>query len=314
MLHIACAADATYVPYCGSMLASLLRRHPQTTVHLLHSPALAAAVLQPLAEMVEHLGGRLIAHRIPDEQINGLPSLSYISRAMWYRIWLPELVQEERILYVDCDTLIVDDLAPLWDLDLRGHYLAAVNGVPVPGEEDWRKRLGVPGGGDYFNSGVLLLNLDALRADGMTARLLDYARGNLHRLKWPDQDALNVVLGQRRLPLHPRWNCQNTIFSAADRASLAFPAQEVAEAAARPAILHFEGPGDCKPWHFLCAHPWVGEYRRFMAATPWADQPLLGHNWQNRLIAATLPRDWRVPVYARLEHYKRRLGLRSELG
>lgn len=294
------------------MVQSVLARHDAVTVHFLSGQSVPAEDVQRLRDMVVQFGGNFVAHHIADEQVSGLPVIGHVSKAMWYRIWLPDLVPESRVLYLDCDTLVVDDLTPLRSIDLTGYYLAAAD-VPLLREGDWRVRLDVPDGGDYFNSGVLLLNLDAMRADDVSARIAAFGRERAALLKWPDQDALNAVLGHRRLRLHPRWNCQNRLFDPRDDGTVTFTADEARDATTNPAIVHFEGPGDNKPWHFLNTHPWGQAYREAMAATPWRDAPLLGHNWQNRLIAGALPKRWQLPVFARLEAYKHRLGLRSEL-
>ena len=82
---------------------------------------------------------------------------------MWYRIFLPELLPDvDRVLYLDVDTLAMDSLEPLWATDLGGNYLAArdqrvrgAGSATAPPSSGW------PGREAYFNSGVLLLNLDA---------------------------------------------------------------------------------------------------------------------------------------------------------
>ena len=80
--------------------------------------------------------------------------------------------------------------------------------------------------------------------------MLDYARRNADRLEWRDQDTLNVVLGHRRLALHPRWNAMNAVLNFPQSADV-FGAEAVEEARRNPAIRHFEGPAQNKPWHYL---------------------------------------------------------------
>jgi lipopolysaccharide biosynthesis glycosyltransferase len=87
-------------------------------------------------------------------------------------------------------------------------------------------------------------------------------------LLWPDQDALNLVLGERRLALHPRWNCMNSVL-AFDAAHDVFGAEVVEAARRAPGIRHFEGPGANKPWHLLCDAPDREAYFAHRRATPW---------------------------------------------
>jgi hypothetical protein len=76
------------------------------------------------------------------------------------------------------------------------------------------------------------------------------------------------VLGERRLPLHPRWNVMNA-FYLFPYAARAFPPGQLEEAKANPATRHFEGPSVNKPWHYLCTRADRELYDRHRAQTPW---------------------------------------------
>jgi len=294
-IQVACAADAAYLPHCAAMLHSLLARHATAHVHFLHSEAACPDGLSALASMVGRQGGRFTSHPIPAETLDGLPRLRDIPPLMWYRIRLPELLPAlDRVLYLDADMLVVDDLTPLWQTQLAGYYLAAVSNVMEPYARDWPDALGLARAEDYFNSGLLLLNLDAMRRDDMPARLAAYGREAGKRLRWPDQDALNALLAHRRLPLHPRWNCQNSLFYY-PRARDVFGADAVAEAVRNPAIVHFEGGGVVKPWHYLSRHPYRRHYVEHRRATPWPEIRLEGATPFNRLLRP-LPTRWAIAV------------------
>jgi lipopolysaccharide biosynthesis glycosyltransferase len=201
---------------------------------------------------------------------------------MWYRVFLPELLPElDRVLYLDADTLVVDDPRPLWCTDLSDHLLAAVDNVLEPQFAGRAKEIGLEAGQRYFNSGVLLLNLAVMREEGSTRRIVEFAR--TRPLLWPDQDALNVVLGERRVALHPRWNCMNSMI-VLPYARDVFPPEVLDEARRDPGIVHFEGPELGKPWHHLSKHPYRAAYMRHRAATPWPDVAIEGRTFVNRAL------------------------------
>jgi lipopolysaccharide biosynthesis glycosyltransferase len=81
-----------------------------------------------------------------------------------------------------------------------------------------------------------------------------------------EQDALNAVLGQSRLPLHPRWNCMNSMLTFPWSSEL-FGSDAAEKAKVDPAIRHFEGPG--KPWHYLGDHDSSRLYAHHRKQTPW---------------------------------------------
>ena len=285
VLHVSCAAEGGYVPHSAAMLHSILanRGECDVRVHYLHGPRLPSGDRDLLARMVDENGGTIDFLEVPDERLDGLPVVEAFTGAMWYRTFLPELLPNvDRVLYLDVDTLAVDDLTRLWETDLGDHYLAAVTNVFQPGDETRSADLGLPSAEVYFNSGVLLFNLPAMRRDRCAEAIRACAVERGDELGWPDQDALNLVLGERRVPLHPRWNVMNAMLLFPAAAEV-FGADAVEEARRRPGIRHFEGPGDNKPWHYLCGRPQRELYLEHRSATPWPDVALEGATAGNRL-------------------------------
>lgn len=276
-LHVSCAAEGSYVAHSAAMLHSVLVHGGPLAVeiHYLHSPRMSARERELLAGMVSGLGGRIDFHLIADAQVAGLPSHPVFTPAMWHRILLPELLPEvDRVLYLDVDTVVVDELEPLWATELGERPVAAVTNVLQHDHRDRPASIGLAGPEVYFNSGVLLMNLERMRRDDTTAALRAVAIERGAQLAWPDQDALNLVLGEGRLALHPRWNCMNSVY-AFDSSEQVFGRAPREQAIARPAIRHFEGPGRNKPWHEDCRQPLRERYFEHRAATPWPEVVLI---------------------------------------
>lgn len=267
-----------------------MQRHAGKAVslHFMHGPALTQASRRLMDELARELRFELHRIEVSDPRLHGLPTLDRIGAETWYRVLLPELLPgADRVLYLDADTLVVDDLEPLWLTPMGDHAVAAVANVFEPWHAKRPAELGLPPGVSYFNAGVLLMNLAAWRARDLGSRLLAYARDHAHTLTWSDQDALNAVLGPGHLPLHPRWNCQNSIFFWPSARAI-FGAQ-VDEALASPAIIHFEGPGHAKPWHYLNEHPYRAEYWRHLQATPFPVPAQQGRTPRNAMLKAARP-------------------------
>lgn len=277
-LHLACGSSPEYLPHAAAMIhsAAAYRGDLALEVHYLHGPALRAGDRDALRGFVEALGGSPVLHEIADDAIAGLPAMEHIPATMWYRTFLPELLPGvDRILYLDADTIVLDSLDPLWSTDLGDCLLGAVTNVWEPWNEGYPTGgLGLAARDDYFNSGVLLMDLAGLRAEACARQVLDWARGR-DQLPWGDQDALNAVLAGRRLALHPRWNCMNSVLEFPQAADV-FGADAVAEARGRPAIRHFEGPLVNKPWHAGCERALRELYLRHRRETPWPEVDLEG--------------------------------------
>lgn len=283
-VKIACAVEGEgYVRHCAAMLHSLLSRHPGAEVHYLHGEDTSARGRRRLREMVERLEGQITFHLIPDAWVDGLPVKGFTGKATWYRFFLPQLLAaESRVLYLDTDLLVLDSLAPLFALELGEHLVAAVSNVLQESDRGRGRWLGLPDDNAYFNAGVLLMNLRLMRAENTSESLLAWSRANSHQFGWRDQDALNVILHERRLALHPRWNCMNAIILF-PWATEYFGEDAVAEARANPAIRHFEGPDANKPWHLLSDPEVRSLYRSHRQHTPWPRVRSTGRTPRNLL-------------------------------
>lgn len=273
-LHVACAAEGAYDAHSAAMLHSLLTNGGPLGVHVhyLHGPAFPARSLTRLERMVSGLGGAFSAYEVAPDRTARLPVVAEFTVAMWFRILLPELLADiDRVLYLDVDTLVLDDLEPLWRTDLSGSCVGAVTNVFMPHHRHRPAQLGLAEE-TYFNSGVLLMHLDAMRSGGCAQAIEDAAAAGGAAFEWPDQDALNVVLGARRTPLHPRWNAMNSL--RLPQAAEVFGADVAREALDRPGIRHFEGPGQNKPWNRGSAPADQALYLTHRRRTPWPGRRL----------------------------------------
>lgn len=109
------------------------------------------------------------------------------SQMSYIRCYFSKILNEEKILYIDADAIVVDNIQKLWDIDLKDKALA---GVHEGGE--WSNHLGIEGMDDkYINSGVLLINLDLIRKERLDQAMIKLL--NNKRYAFPDQDVINVV-------------------------------------------------------------------------------------------------------------------------
>jgi lipopolysaccharide biosynthesis glycosyltransferase len=266
-----CAVEGeAYARHCAAMLHSLLVHNSQhgVLVDYLHGDDTSRRGRRKLGAMVDALGGEIAFHRVDDVWVTGLPVKGFTGKATWYRICLDELLPEaQRVLYLDADLLVMESLAPLWATPLEGNVVAAVTNVPQPHDRPYTERPEI-GGDPYFNAGVLILDLAALRDERLGVRMREHAVEHASRLRWRDQDVLNEMLHDRRLPLGPRWNCMNAVmhFSWAGEY---FTPEELREARESPAVRHFEGPSYNKPWHLLSDPASQAQYALHREHTPW---------------------------------------------
>jgi lipopolysaccharide biosynthesis glycosyltransferase len=302
-ITVAVATDTAYLPWTATLLRSLVDAAPGESydAHVLTDGSLHPEDRARLATVMP----ALTIHDIDPVSIAGLPTTESFGSVVWLRSRIPELLPgATRAIYLDADTFVATSLRPLFDASLDGHPLGAVANVVEPEARQHVRDLGIAYPGGLFNSGVLLLDLERLRAERAADVLAEAAGRRQGIVRWPDQEALNIVFAGRWAPLHPRWNAQNSLWLWPDWAEEVFGAPLRKEAMDAPGIRHFEGPSLSKPWHFLCPYPGARAYRAALARTPWAGTPL-----EDRTPATMLLRA--LPTRARIWAYRRLLAARS---
>lgn len=194
----------------------------------------------------------------------------------WNEIVLARLLMAEflpkdvhRVIYLDGDTLVLDDIAELWNQDLGGKTLGMV--CEPTANMTRRQSLGI---GEYFyhNAGVLLVDLDRWRVFGFQQKILNYCRDKTELLFANDQDALNVVLKDEIKTLAPRFDYSNIFdyytYSFLNRLMPGFAtADEYRSAKQHPVVVHFLG--EERPWREGNSHRFRYEYRTYLNKTEW---------------------------------------------
>jgi lipopolysaccharide biosynthesis glycosyltransferase len=209
------------------------------------------------------------------ENAEALPVKGWITSAAYLRLYLPELIPEtvSRVLYLDSDMLIQDDLGQLWE-EHQGdaNPVAAAQDYKIPfvssesGLKNFRD-LPLPPEHPYFNSGLLLMNLKMWRDERLAQRVMEYTASHAEYIQWADQDGLNAVLAKRWSVISPRWNISSHFYYnevTPDNATYDYLVSNRQALLDRPGIIHYTGPD--KPWSYRTNHPaeqrWISTLRR----------------------------------------------------
>ena len=132
---------------------------------------------------------------------DGFPESSRYPRQIYYRLAAPLLLPEEldRILYLDVDTLVINPLKELYTMDFQGNYYIACTHIREALTKLNDRRLNVPDGSPYVNTGVMVLNLPALRENLTMDEIRRTALQKKDSFWLPDQDLLTVLHGDKIL-------------------------------------------------------------------------------------------------------------------
>ncbi len=247
-MNLLVTLDENYYPQLQVMLSSLRINNPgeRFSLYLFHS-GLTEQILEQIDKWCKSAGYDFSPARMDGELFRGFPQNDRYPIEMYYRLLAPQLLPSnmEKVLYLDPDILIINPISRLWESDLGDHLFAAAahTGKTELANDVNRIRLGVEH--DYYNSGVLLINLDMGRKMIDPDQIFQYIKEHRKELVLPDQDVLNAMYGDRILPLDDAiWNYDarnyNNYFL---RSSGTYDLQWVME---HTSVLHF--CGKAKPW------------------------------------------------------------------
>jgi len=308
---VACAANASYVIPLAVMLRS-------AADHLSSGRELEAWVVDDdlgdaaRNRIIESLGGHATVNWLsPDRtSFEGLPLWGRMPINTYDKLTIAETLPAhvKKAIWLDCDTLVLADLAELWDIPMGSAHALAVTDSLVPtvssrfGVSRFAE-LGFDASTPYFNAGVMVIDTDKWRDSKIAAEAVDYLNRFCDSVFFWDQEALNATLVGRWSSLEPRWNWSANL----DRLSPNGVTHDGKRAPAR--IVHFSG--NIKPWVVREAMDFDAEYFRVVDETAWRGwrpertfaRSVLGWYGSSRLRRALFPAEqWGMRIYWRVTH------------
>jgi lipopolysaccharide biosynthesis glycosyltransferase len=264
VVNVALGIDRAYAPHAAATIASIVRNAPGVRLRLL---ILHSGVERPLRRSVERSapGMEFVWSEIGDHEAPQMDNREHFSRAILFRLGIETHAPADwsRLIYVDADTIFAADIRELWRTNLGRSPIAGVVDCFIDAGAFGRK-WGLPeNDAGYFNSGVLLIDLERVRSEQLMTTALDFATSHLSELRFVDQDALNYAFWGRWLRLDTRWNVQRHMVIEALSAELPPDRRLIGQ---QPAIIHYTGPE--KPWVRDGYHPWSWLYWESLSQTP----------------------------------------------
>ncbi|WEK04029.1 MAG: glycosyltransferase family 8 protein [Candidatus Devosia phytovorans] len=244
MMHIALTFDNSFwAPAYATMRSVCLftHRREELVFHLLHR-TLSDEHRADLAKIQDEFPVHLEWYDLDQSDMFSdiaarMPENKRLSNIVYARLMIDRLVPADvtRILYLDCDMLVRDDIAYLFELDLSGNAIAAVRdtmGAFITSGRNLAANRDLFNTADYyFNAGMLVIDVAKWRDADIIGRMEEANRTGVMQRIYYDQDLLNLIFKNQWLKLDWRWN---TIDARRQHENL------------DPAILHYTG--ERKPW------------------------------------------------------------------
>lgn len=237
--------DRNYIPYATVSAYSLLRNslHNLKIYWVLPKEdlLLAGEFLKKLnINLPNKMRVNILLIGINTESFNTWKENGHISKATYYKLLIPYLIDQKKIIYIDCDTLILGDLIDLYESNMREFSFAGVYD-PVGASTTKMNFIKTD---TYINTGVFLMNLEALKNDNFFEKSKDIYKTHQDKITWCEQCIINKYAEQKKYILESKWNRQIFSDRTDDKAWESIISKEC------PTIMHFVGR--VKPWNKGC--------------------------------------------------------------
>lgn len=251
IVPIAFAFDNNLVLPACICISSLMMNAKEDTfydIFILHS---AHTVLrkEELDKLPRYYQNCRIHYRQVDETFDSAFEIRGITTPAYYRLLIPELIPEyNKVIYSDVDIIFRMDLSDLYSTDIESYYLAATRDLGLNFGDDGIKYISSVAGlrqGQYLQSGFIMMNCKKMLQDKLVDQFRHLAK---EKLKYQDQDILNLTCGKKVLFLPIKYNMTDYsyYFLNKERNKVAsILTGENVDEAMRHGNIHFNGH---KPW------------------------------------------------------------------
>lgn len=248
-LIIAMGADFNYADKVETLIKSIMKHNSSCDFYLLNQDY-PQEWFRFLNKHLERFDSKIYDAKVTNQSVHDYQTLEHINYAAYLRYFIPDLIKEDKVLYLDTDIVITGSLLSLFQTDITDYALAAVRDV-------WLKH--------QFNSGVMLINSLFWRRENLTQKLLDKSTQMISQTSNGDQEILNLLLSQKWLELGTENNAQvgmNIVLQPANMPGVIYHPI--------PLVVHYAS--DQKPWILYTSTPlrelWWDYY-----ALDWAEIP-----------------------------------------
>ncbi len=248
-IPIAMALDDGYTyPTIVAVTSIMENKNPETKYdfYIMHPSGLQEENKEKLRSLsTKYEGCSINLIDMADKYIAANQS-GYITTPAYYRLALSEVLPDlDKIIWLDGDTITFTDLTEMYKIDMRSRYYDGF--LDYPGQDEFSSM-----NDHYICSGVMLVNLKSLRADGVAEKFDEFIEKNNDKLLKHDQTTINAVCGVNNGFLPAKYGIFNsfqTTENAKDyhdiiNAKNKYSREELGEAFEHPAVLHVTQ----KPW------------------------------------------------------------------
>ena len=278
MMNIILSINDTFVEQAAALITSIHKNSKKDSsirINILHSTVTQEHqdIMKKMVKGMENISelnfvdlSEFVNRDLFDKSLKN-SAVTHASPEAYYRLYISNLFpQYNKALYLDTDLIVCEDLTELYNTNLENLYVGAVseqkfffksvlvfNGKKIKAEDYLKNKLHIFNK-TYFNSGVLLLNLEEMRKNNIHEKSFDFFVNN-YPLAYCDQCVLNSVLNSKVKLLDRKYNVYSRFGYFSDTITN---------------IIHFTGPN--KPWNSCKKNESFEIYWKYFKLTPFYNE------------------------------------------
>lgn len=273
--NIAYGVDKNFLLGAAISINSVLINNTDTdfNFHLL-TDYIDDGYIQRFQTMIAKYNSNIIIYLLDAEELKQLSTSDFWSYATYFRLIAFEYLSADinSILYLDADVICKGSLIELFQLNLADSFAAVVLDVDSM-QQSSATRLNLANlNGKYFNAGVIYVNLQKWIENHFSKKSLELVQGktNFGKLKYLDQDALNILFQTQNIYLSRDYNCIYKLKNELTYHDLSKYKNTITDSTI---LIHYTGV--TKPWHtWGINYPACQFFLNSYIHSPWKDQPL----------------------------------------
>ncbi|MGL5820474.1 MAG: glycosyltransferase family 8 protein [Sarcina sp.] len=280
-MNILYSTDDKYSKFAGVSMISLFESNMncnEINIHLVNN-CISSVNLKNIEIICKKYKRRLKVYNIDDFFEKNLITDKF-PKSGYARLFLSK-IKVDKIIYLDCDTIILNSLEELWKTDL-GDFI--IGGVQDNVAAYFIEYTSMNKTSLYINSGVFLANVKKFRELDLEKKFIEFISVYNGKVPHHDQGVLNGVLENKIKRLHPKYNSMSQFWelNATKVKKLYnlkeyYTEEELHEAKENPVIVHFISKFFGRPWEVECSHPLKQFYLDYLEKSPWEGDLIKGN-------------------------------------
>ena len=263
------ASSKTYLQHFTVALTSLLENNKDLTfnIFLIHDELSTDEFNHVIGFFKNRYHTEITLIDVKHIDFSKFKTAGHYPKYTYFRLFLADIAPDDvkTALFMDVDLIVSGSVKELAEIDLTDKYIYTVREASVDDNVERLVKLGFPVT-NYFNAGVMLVNLDLWRKEKLSEKFIHIASEYMDNLDWVDQDILNIAFAGKWNELPRKYNAVHLIKKLADT----------------PVIVHYASYS--KPWYYLDTHPYNHLYYDYLKLTPFAKSKPTGFSFKNFIL------------------------------